>query len=176
LGIPRPPRGYRARIEAGEKIKREPLPAAKPGQNPKVTFYVAANVARREEWAVNNILTSARTVKCEAVELPSEGSELHPIAEKHWHALEKAKPGELGFVTASGKALFACKLSTALVPRLARAVHAIVCELEDRDYEFEAGSSEYDGLQIVRGEDRVTLKWSEAMIELERDISIRPVL
>jgi hypothetical protein len=103
------------------------------------------------------------------VELPSEGSELHPIAEKHRQALEKAKPGELGFVTASGKALFACKLSTALVPRLARAVHAIVCELEDRDYEFEAGSSEYDGLQIVRGEDRVTLKWSEAMIELERE-------
>jgi hypothetical protein len=169
LGIPRPARGYWARVEAGEKIKREPLPAVKPGQNPQVTFYVAANVTRREEWAANNILTAAHMVKCGAVELPSEGSELHPIAEKHRHALEKAKPGELGFVTASGKALFDCDLSAALVPRLARAVHALVCELEDRDYEFKAGSSEYDGLQISRDRDEATLRWSEAMIELERE-------
>jgi hypothetical protein len=169
MGIPRPPRGYWARVEAGEKIKREPLPAAKPGQNPNVTFYVAANVARREEWAANNILTTAHIVKCGAVELPSEGSELHPIAEKHRQALLKAKPGELGFVTVQGKDLFACELSAAMVPRLMQAVHALVCELEDRDYEFNAGENKDDGLQIVRDKDRVTLNWSEAKLELERE-------
>ena len=169
MGIPRPPRGYWARVEAGEKLKREPLPAAKPGQSSQVTFEVAANVARREEWAANNLLTAARAIQCEAVELPPEGSELHPIAEKHRQVLLKAKPGELGFVSVRGKNLFGCELSAAMIPRLVRAVQAIICELEDRDYEFEAGDSEYEGLQIIRDEDHVTLKWSEAKLELERE-------
>jgi len=150
-------------------LKREPLPAAKPGQNPQVTFEVAANVARREEWAATNLLTIARAVKCEAVELTPYGSELHPIAEKHRQALLKAKPGELGFVTVQGKDLFACELSAAMIPRLVQAVQAMVCELEDRDYEFKAGDSEYQGLQIFREKDHVSLKWSEAKLELERE-------
>ena len=93
-------------------------------------------MVRREEWAAANLLTAARAVKCEAVELPPDESELHPIAEKHRAALLKVKPGEFGFVTVQGKDLFACKLSTAMIPRLVRAVQAIVCELEDRDYEL----------------------------------------
>ena len=169
MGIPRPPRGYWARVEAGEKLKREPLPAAKPGQSSHVTFEVAANVARREEWAANNLLTAVRAIKCEAVELPPEEIELHPIAERHRQALLKAKPGELGFVTVQGKDLFACELSAAMIPRLARAMQAIICELEDRDYEFKAGDSEYQGLQITREKDHVSLKWSEAKLELERE-------
>lgn len=169
MGIPRPPRGYWARVEAGEKLKREPLPAAKPGQSPQVTFQVAANVARREEWAAANLLTATRAVKCEAVELPPDGSELHPIAEKHRAALLKAKPGELEFVSVRGKNLFGCDLSAALIPRLVQAIQAILCELEDRDYEFKVGESEYQGLQISRDQDQVSLHWSEAKLELERE-------
>jgi hypothetical protein len=82
-------------------------------------------MARREEWAANNLLTAARAVKCEAVELPPEGSELHPIAERHRQVLLKAKPGAFGFVTVQGKDLFACELSAAMIPRLVRAVQAI---------------------------------------------------
>ncbi len=169
MGIPRPPRGYWARVEAGEKLKREPLLPAKTDQDSKVTFQVAANVARREDWAANNLLTATRAVKCDAVALPPDGSELHAIAEKHRTALNKEKPGELGFVSVQGKDLFACELSVPMIPRLVPAVHAIVCELEDRDYEFKAGDSGYEGLQVVRDKDQVTLKWSEAKLEIERE-------
>jgi len=169
MGIPRPPRGYWARMEAGEKLKREPLPTAKPGQSPQVIFQVAANVERREEWAAANLLTATRAVKCDAVELSPDGSELHPIAEKHRAALLKAKLGELGFVSVRDKNLFGCDLSAALIPRLVRAVQAIVCELEDRDFEFKTGDSEYQGLQIIRDKDQVSLNWSEAKLELERE-------
>ena len=172
MGIPRPPRGCWAKIEAGEKLKREPLPAAKLGQDSKVTFQVVANAARREEWAANNLLTAARAVRCEAVELPPEEIEWHPIAERHRQALLKAKPGELGFVSVRGKNLFGCELSAAMIPRLVRAMQAMVCELEDRDYEFKAGDSEYEGLQIIRDEDQVTLNWSEAKLELEREPTV----
>lgn len=169
MGVPRPPRGYWARVEAGEKMRREPLPVAKSEQSFQVTFDVAANLARRGEWAVNNILTGPRMVKCLTVELPPEGSELHPIVEKHRQALEKAKPGELGFVSAKGKDLFTCEMSAVMVPRLVRALQALVCELEDRDYEFKPGSSGYEGLQIVRDDDQVTLRWGEDKVEVERE-------
>jgi hypothetical protein len=169
LGVPRPPRGYWARIEAGEKLPKERLPAAKEGQDRVVRFDVTENVARREEWAANNILTAGKSKKPSVIELPSEGSELHPIAEKHQRVLEKAKPGELGFVTAKGKDLFWCDASLPIVPRLIRALHAVICELEDRDYGFEPGKNEYEGLQIVRDKDRAELRWSEAKVEIERE-------
>ncbi len=130
LGIPRPPRGYWARVEAGEKLRREPLPPATASQNPSVTFYVADNLVRREEWAANNILTAGRGGRKCFMELPPEGCELHPIAKRHQAAFEKAKPGALGFVKIKGRNLFSCKVSATILPRLLRTLHAVVCELE----------------------------------------------
>ena len=169
LGVPRPPRGYWARIEAGEKLPKERLPAAKEGQDVTVNFDVVENIARREEWAASNVLTAGKSNKPGIVELPPEGSEMHPLAEKHRRVLEKAKPGELGFVTARGKDLFWCDMSSAIVPRLVMALHAAICELEDRDYNFEPGDSEFEGLQITRDGNRAELRWSEAKVEIERE-------
>jgi hypothetical protein len=169
LGVPRPPLGYWAQIEVGKKLKKEPLPQAKPGQDRTVHFDVAANIARREAWAANNVLTAGNTVKPGIVELPREGADLHPLAEKHRRALEKAKPDALGFVSVHGKDLFWCEISQGLVPRFLRALDAIICELEDRDYAFESGSSQYEGLQIARARDRVELRWTEAKLEIERE-------
>ena len=169
LGVSRPPRGYWARIEAGEKLPKERLPVAKEGQDRVVRFDVTENIARREEWAANNILTAGKSKKPSAIELPSEGSELHPIAEKHRRVLEKTKPDELGFVTAKGKDLFWCDVSLTMVPRLIRGLHAVICELEDRDYSFESGNKEYEGLQITRDNDQVGLRWSETKVEIERE-------
>jgi len=169
MGIPRPPRGYWARVEAGEKLRREPLPQATPETALSAVFCVTENVARREEWALNNVLAAARGSNGSAVVLPPEGSELHAIAARHRLALEKVKPDELGLVGVSRKDLFPCAMSVAMVPRAAQALHAMVCELEDRDYGFKAGASEYQGLQITRDNDQVSLKWSEAWIEIEKE-------
>ncbi len=169
MGIPRPSRGYWARIEAGAKQKREPLPEEKPGQRGEITFYVARNVARREEGSLNTVPSALQGVRCKTVELPPSGMELHPIAEKHRVALEKAKAGELGFVAVRGRNLFSCELSVAMVPLCVRALHAVLCELEDRDYEFKADSGEDGGLQIFRDGDQATLCWTEARVEVERE-------
>lgn len=169
LGVPRPLLGYWARIEAGEKLPKERLPAAKEGQDVTVSFDVAKNIARREKWALNGVLTGGKGQKPDVVELRPEGVELHPLAEKHRRALEKAKPGELGFVAVSGKDLFSCEVSTAMVPKLVRALDAMICELDDRDYEFEPGDNEYEGLQITKGKDHACLSWSEAKVEIERE-------
>ena len=168
MGIPRPPRGYWAKREAGKKPIRPALPAAKAGQSADITFHVAANVARREEWALTTPPTAMHGVKCKAVEFALEGGELHSIAKRHREALEKAKPRELGFVECRGNHLFHCEMSAALVPLFVRALDALLWELEDRDYEFKPGSGEYRGLRMCRDDDDATLHWSEAKMEVER--------
>jgi hypothetical protein len=168
LGIPRPTRGYWARIQAGEKLRKERLSAAKEGQDVVVKFDVAENNSRREAWAANNLLTAGRRSRPNPVNLPAEGTELHPIAARHLRALERAKPGQLEFVAVKGKDLFTCDVSMAIVPNLVRSMHAVVCELEDRDYEFESSNSEFQGLQITRDKDQVELRWNEARVEIER--------
>jgi hypothetical protein len=103
------------------------------------------------------------------LELPPEGVELHPVAEGHVQALQKAKPGELGFVSIRGRDLFWCDMTPALAPRFGRAVHAFVCELEHRGYSFEEAEDDGEGLGIVRDGDRVEVRWSEGKIDLERE-------
>jgi hypothetical protein len=168
MGIPRPPRGYWAKSEAGKKPSRPVLPAVKTGQSANIIFHVAANVARREEWAAITPPTAMHGVRCKAVELPPEDSELHPIAARHQEALGKAKPKELGFVECRGNNLFHCEMSSSLVPLFVRALDALLWELEDRDYEFKPEGGEYRGLRICRDNDDATLHWSEAKTEVER--------
>jgi hypothetical protein len=168
-GVPRPPRGYWAKVEVAEKPPKERLPAAKPGQDRMIRFDVAENMARREEWAIHGLRTAGKSKKPNAVELPPEGSELHSIIEKQKRALEKAKPGDLGYVSIRGKDVFWCDVSLPVIPKLVRALDAIACELDDRDYEFEASDSDYSGLNVVRDKDRVELRWSEGKVEIERE-------
>src|SRR6188768_2955827 len=49
LGIPRPSRGYWARLAAGQWVQKDALPTAKPNQPQTVQFHVAENLKRREE-------------------------------------------------------------------------------------------------------------------------------
>jgi hypothetical protein len=51
LGIPRPTRGYWARLASGQKLPTRPLPPAREGQNTVVTFDVQENSLRRKELA-----------------------------------------------------------------------------------------------------------------------------
>ena len=169
MGIPRPPRGYWARIEAGEKLKREALRQAMPGQEKLAVFQVQHNMARRQELSANHIQSALHDCRCEALELPPAGSEFHAIAERHRKAIEKAKPDGRGFVRVEGKNLFHCAISVALAPRLVRALHAVLCELEDREFDLKPGGNEFDGLKIIRDGHEASLHWSEEMLEWERE-------
>ena len=169
LGVPRPKRGYWARIESGERVPKDKLPAAKTGQDRLITFNVAENLERRQEWATNNVLTSGRSNRPIPLVLSDEGAELHPLAEKHQEALAKAKPNELDLISVRRKELFHCDVSQSMVPRLVRALDALIEELEDRDYEFKVSDNVYCGLKVQREGDQVEIRWSESIVEIERE-------
>lgn len=167
MGIPRPPRGYWARIEAGEKPRREPLPPALPHQKTQIVFRVAANRARRDGLLV--VPPEMKVPKCGALEIPANDFELHPIAIRHQQAFAKAKADALGFVKIGAKDIFGCHVTVDLVPRLVHGLNAMLFELEDRDFQLLAGNDASTGLQIERDGDKASLRWSEAQIEVERE-------
>lgn len=196
MNVPRPPSGHWVRVSLGLPVEQIALPEAGPGTVTEATLEPigwrtrpkqggpeevqaggaaarAVNDVAGEQAVAGSVPGSGAVVgvgiRATAIVLPPEGTELHPIAERHWRALEEAKPGELGFVSVGGADLFPCEVSSAMAPRLVRALHTLVCELEQRDYGFKQGEEDGGGLGIVRGDDMVGVRWGEAKIELERE-------
>ncbi len=82
LNVPSPPRGYWARLAAGQRIKQTPLPDAAPGAALKVTITPFINEAR----AVAPALDAATSEKLKAaraaaagVAVPAKLSHPHPV-------------------------------------------------------------------------------------------------
>jgi hypothetical protein len=107
-----------------------------------------------------------------AIQLPAEEEPLHDIAERHRLALEKAKPDENGCVHLDVQTLFRCDVSVAMVPKLVRAIHALVTELEKRKYRLVRGDKQVAHLSAARDNDRLTVHWREALEEFEREPTI----
>jgi hypothetical protein len=166
MGIPRPSLGYWARVVAGEKVPKIPLPDPQAGQDKIVTFDVAANRKRREEWRSTNSDVDSLAVD---LVLPPEEVELHPVAQRHLRAFEKKKPGEDGFVNVVARDLFRCDVAPSTAGRLCRALHAILVELEARGCKLKAGSSEFSSLRILKGPDDLTISCSESREQVERE-------
>jgi hypothetical protein len=166
MAIPRPSLGYWARVAVGEKVPKTPLPDSQAGQDKIVTFDVAANRKRREEWRSTNNDVDSLAVD---LALPPEEMELHPVAQRHLRALEKHKPGEDGCVNVNARDLFRCNVTPAIVNRLCRALHAILMELEARGCKLKSGSDQFSSLQIVKGTDVLSISCSESREQIEHE-------
>jgi len=142
MEVPRPGRGYWARIDAGEALERIPLPAPSVEAVQRWRFNVVLNRKRRAEWASANLSAAVRGKSPPPIVLPGEHEPLHEIAERHRAAIEKAKHDDQGFVHLNVQSLFRCDVSVTLTPRVVRAVHALVTELEKRGCRFAKGSGE----------------------------------
>lgn len=166
MGIPRPSLGYWARVAAGEKVPRKPLPPAGKGQDRTVTFDITANRQRREAWQASNGDLEALATD---LAIPGDGAELHPAAQRHSVALRKAKVSEDGFVSVSGRDLFRCDLTPSSAGRLCRALAAMFVELEARGYKFKSGVDQFAGLRVTKGSDDLTIACTEGREQVERE-------
>jgi hypothetical protein len=115
------------------------------------------------------VAEAEENVRSARVALPAEGVALHAIAERHVEALQKENPDQLGFVRIGGPDLFRCEVTSAVIPKLGRALHALIGELERRCYSIERGEKEGETLGIGREGSRVELRWLEDTIETERE-------
>lgn len=85
--IPRPPRGYWAKLEAGKKVEQAPLPAH-PASSSK-TIVVRSN--KRQSDFVKDVRQASKALeeKIEAVQIPEDLRRLHPVV-AGWVAKHKA--------------------------------------------------------------------------------------
>lgn len=143
LGVPRPFRGYWAKVEAGKKPRKSPLPPTA-----DELFYETAN---------KPVSRSKR--------LPAEGADLHPLATELLRAITTATPDSQKRVRISQPTVPNVTVSKALAERTARAFHVIVTEAEARGIPFRKSQSSYDGGFFRKGNDRLYLEIEEDLAE-----------
>ena len=114
-GIPRPPRGYWARAEAGRVPPRPPLP-------PSSVEIVRFNP---EQHRARMITTDAVSQPVEPIPVLGPDEALPPVASVTLERLRKTKPSAEGFVRCESPRVFTCALSTATIERASRILGAI---------------------------------------------------
>ena len=172
MEVPKPGRGYWARLDAGEPVEQIQLPSPSNEAVRKCKFNVVANRQRRADWAEANLSARIKGKSFPPVALPEQQEPLHDIAERHRVALARAKSDENGFVSLDSQALFSCEVSVTIVPRLIRAIHALVAQLEKRNCRLARGNAHFAHLSVAQGNDRLTVHWREALEEFEREPTI----
>jgi hypothetical protein len=142
LNVPRPSRGYWAKIEAGYKPRKSPLPPT----------------------ADELFFQTAEKPVSKSLRLPNDLEHLHPLATELMRALAAGKPDSEKRVSIREPTLPLVTVTRALAERAARAFHAIVTEVEARGIPFRKGQSSYDGGFFRKGHDRLYLKIEEEIV------------
>lgn len=143
LNIPRPPRGYWARIEAGQRPKRSPLPLAS------------------EQALVKKV----REFKDQSLMLPEESAPLHVLAEEF---LKAANSASLSYdkkrIHLRERSVPEADISKGMALRAAQAFHVLLQVVEPLGIHFRRSQSSYDGGHFRKGNDRLHFKIEELLV------------
>jgi hypothetical protein len=143
LNIPRPPRGYWAKLEAGRRLKRPPLP-------PTIEQV---------------FIKEAGKPLGKRIALPGDSEALHPLAAEFLKALEGEKLSyDKKRVHLRESQLPRAEITKAMAPRAAKAFHALLGIVEPRGIHFRKSQSSYDGGHFRKGNDRLPLMFEEPLV------------
>jgi hypothetical protein len=120
--IPKPERGWWAKLAAGHSLSRTPLPELKSDKGG--TIVIAAGVTGHEAEDIAQVRERARILASET----DVGSEIaaHPIVTKSIARLRKAKVGHQGLVAVAQQGLIAIEIAPASIDRIELALNRIV--------------------------------------------------
>jgi hypothetical protein len=141
--VPRPTRGYWARVALGQKPRRKPLP-------PTADEAFADLVQRR----IRNTLL-----------LPEQGTSLHLLASELFEALNKAKPEHLKQVHLRATNLPEVTITKPLAERVTRAFHVILEQLEPLGILFRKSQGSYNSGYFKRSHDRLYFYIDETLVD-----------
>ena len=143
LNIPRPPRGYWAKIEAGQRPKRSPLPPD----------------------SEHALIKKVRKFNDQSMKLPEESAPLHALAAEF---LKAAQSASLGYdkkrIHLRERPFPEADISKGMVPRAAQAFHVLLQMVEPLGIHFRRAQSSYDGGHFRKGNDRLHFKIEEKLV------------
>lgn len=113
--IPNPPLGWWAKKAAGKRVKQIPLPEAKAETADRIT--IASADLGRESLALANVREQARILASEGRD--DQAEPIHPIIDRTVAKLRKAKPSDIGIVSADDAGLTKCEVASPSIGRLA---------------------------------------------------------
>ena len=145
LDVPRPPRGYWAKVEAGKKPRKLPLPPT-----------------REEAFA-----QAAQQPVGKELPLPGKTESLHLLAVELMRALNTTKADPQMRVSVRERTVPATVVSKALVERAAKAFHVILQGVEPLGINFRKAQSPYDGGFFQKGHDRL-------YFQVEEELGVKP--
>ena len=165
LEIPKPPRGYWARLAAGQKVKKTPLPKMSDELRRKLAQdrILAKQSNRSEPYQTFERLNR--------IELPKNNRKLHPVARELRSELDLSLPDkyeENRLNINDRKDLPRTTVSKAMIQTTVWIFHAITTTLEARNVLFKKARSKYDSAAFYYGDDRVCLSIEEPMISVTR--------
>jgi hypothetical protein len=145
MNVPKPPRGYWAKVRRGQRIERPPLPPDSDPSTASVT--IQATIKKERPKAV-------------AIETPplARPVALHTLVIRTQAALGREKPSQEGLYSANGSGMLAIVAGESSRLRALHFMDALLKVLEQRDHKVESDTSLQSGRGTV-----VTLKNGERL-------------
>lgn len=157
--IPTPPRGYWARLHAGQHPPRPGLPEAPAGMDRPVTVSVSTHPPPPVPACPAPPPDNRSLPAPVAVFTPNDESRLHPIARRVLHCLRHHKLSGRGLVRIREPGLPRISASPAQADRVARAVDSLLAATTARGCTPEAGPA--DRVEFRREKRQVTFRIEE---------------
>lgn len=142
LNVPKPPLGYWAKVAAGQKPPRVPLP-------PTVTEV---------------FIEAAEKPLAKTLSLPETTEQLHPLAADLLRTLTAGKPDSYKQIHIRERTLPEVIVTKALVDRAAKSFHAILNAVEPLGIPFRKAQGSYDPGYFQKSHDRLYLKIEEELV------------
>ena len=128
--IPRPPRGYWARRQAGEKVKRTPLPS---GKDELITISTNRyNTRNIEDVTMTEI--SFESAEANQIVVPDILRRPHPLVEQAAEFLKPCEPNQMGILEVPKGKYLDIQVSKKTRSRALRIMDALLKGLEKRGY------------------------------------------
>jgi hypothetical protein len=136
MRIPLPKRGHWAKIAAGHKLKRPPLPALKDGEPSEYRMRPLSSSSARVAPEVAAALEKELSPESQIL-VASELTSPHPLVAEAAAVLAKVKPSKEGLLRRRDRRCLDLQVSPALLDRALRIMDALLKALELRGYTVE---------------------------------------
>ena len=159
LKIPRPPRGYWAKLEYGKRVKRANLPAISSEEPNEYTHH--------EPWkppySVNtDSLVTEQFFSEKRIEVSDALANPHKLVREAYMALKKARPDQYGLIYTNWRTSLSLNISPASLDRTLRIADTFIKAFEAKGFKVSAGSESDPKSSVLINGKKVRFSLSES--------------
>lgn len=136
--IPRPPRGYWARKQSGQKVPRTPLPKRK--DDPIIPIYVRPPDIKEKDVIEKKAISEKRAIPSIVVSEVLE--EPHPLIKTSSEILASCKPDRAGILVPSADHCLNIRVSKESLPRALRIMDVLIKTVEAMGFDVSISKKE----------------------------------